>query len=150
MYAESNIRIIVSLHFINNFETNLFFSRLDYFLVSSGLSNLVESSFISPSILTDHSLIKITMCIDNKPRGPGMWKFNCWLLHDRDYVLNVKQAIQETLIIDEGVYVGLLWEAIKLQIRTDTISYSALKKRSKNNTLFALNRRMIRLEKQFQ
>ncbi|KAK2143724.1 hypothetical protein LSH36_817g00111 [Paralvinella palmiformis] len=75
------------------------------------------------------------MCIDNKPRGPGMWKFNCSLLHDRDYALKVKQAIQETLIIDEGVYVGLLWEAIKLQIRTDTISYSALKNRSKNNTL---------------
>jgi len=79
-----------------------------------GLSNLVESSFIFHSILTDHSLIKITMCIDNKPRGPGTWKFNCSLLHDQDYILNVKQAIEETLIIEEGVNAGLLWEAIKL------------------------------------
>jgi exonuclease III len=136
--------------FHRKFRNQFVFSRLDYFLVSFGLSNLVESSLILPSILTDHSLIKITMCIDNKPRGPGMWKFNCSLLHDPDYVLNVKQAIQETLIIEEGVNAGLLWEAIKLRIRTDTISYSALKKRSKNNTLLALNRRMTRLEKQFQ
>ncbi|KAK2147041.1 hypothetical protein LSH36_573g07013 [Paralvinella palmiformis] len=53
------------------------------------------------------------MCIDNDPRGPGTWKFNCSLLHDQDYILNVKQAIEETLIIEEGVNAGLLWEAIK-------------------------------------
>ena len=68
------------------------------------------------------------MRIDNKRRGPRMWKFNCSLLHDQEYVLNVKQAIQGTLIIEEGVNAGLLWEAIKLRIRMDTSSYSALKK----------------------
>ena len=57
-----------------------------------------------------------------------MWKFSCLLLHDKDCVLNVKQAIQDTLIIEEGINAGLLWEAIKLRIRTDTTSYSALKK----------------------
>ena len=62
----------VSSHFIENVEINLYFSSLDYVLVSFGLSNPVESSLILLSILTDHSLIKITMCIDNKPRGPGM------------------------------------------------------------------------------
>ena len=68
------------------------------------------------------------MYIDNKPRGPRTWKCNCSLLHDQDYVLDIKQAIQETLIIEEGVNAGLLWEAMKLRIRTDTISYSANKK----------------------
>jgi len=57
------------------------------------------------------------MYTDNKPIRPGMWKVNCSLLHDQNYVLNVKQAIQDTLIIEGGVNAGLVWEAIKLRIR---------------------------------
>ncbi len=45
---------------------------------------------------------------------------------------------------------GLLWEAIKLKIRTETIRYSAQKKRSKNNIMQALEKRLERLQAKFQ
>lgn len=126
------------------------FSRLDYFIISFGLSNLVESSHICPSILTDHSLIKIKICLENNPRGPGFWKFNCSLLSDQDYVQIVKHAIRETVAIEDGINPDLLWETIKLRIRTDTIQYSSRKKRCNNNALLALNKRLTRLEYEFQ
>ncbi len=44
----------------------------------------------------------------------------------------------------------MLWEAIKLRVRTETIRYSSRKKKSKQNTLSALQRRLETLEKLFQ
>jgi hypothetical protein len=126
------------------------FTRLDYFLVSFGISNLIQTSSINSSILTDHSLIKIKLELVNNKRGPGFWKFNCSLLHDTDYVSKIKLSITETVQIEQEQNPGLLWEAIKLRIRTDTIQYSSRKKRSKKNTLTALEKRLGRLERQFQ
>ena len=136
--------------FHSKFRNQFLFSRLDYFVISFGLSNLIETSDICPSILTDHSLIKIKLCIESNPRGPGIWKFNCSLLSDQDYVQKVKHAIAETILIEEGVNPDLLWETIKLRIRTDSIQYSSRKKRCNNNALLALNKRLTRLEYEFQ
>ena len=126
------------------------FTRLDFFLVSFGISNLIKSSSIKPSILTDHSLVDLNLCIQNNKRGPGFWKFNCALLYDDNYVQMIKNAIQETVQIEYVQTAGLLWEAIKLRIRTDTIRYCSRKKRFKNNTLMALNKRLQRLQTNFQ
>jgi len=104
------------------------FSRLDFFLVSFGLSNLVESSNICPSILTDHSLIKLNIILQSNKRGPGFWKFNCSLLHDVPYVNMIKKTITDTVEIEQGHNSGLLWETIKLNIRTETIRFCAQKK----------------------
>ena len=136
--------------FHTKFRNQFLFSRLDYFLVSFGISNLIETSSICPSILTDHSLIKIVICIDKNKRGPGYWKFNCTLLRDPEYVDKIKSVIRETIDIEGDINVGLLWETLKLKIRTDTIQFSARKKRSKNNLFLALDKRLKRLEKEFQ
>ena len=124
-------------------------TRLDYFLVSFGISNLIETSSICPSILTDHSLIKIVICIYTNKRGLGYWKFNCTLLRDPEYVKKIKSVVRETMDIEGDINVGLLWETLKLKIRTDTIQFSARKKRSKNNLFLALDKRLKRLEKEF-
>ena len=126
------------------------FSRLDFFLVSFGISNLVESSSIGPSILTDHSLIKLTLQIDADRRGPGFWKCNCSLLHDIDYVNKVKTTIREIVDIENEQNPGLLWEVVKLGIRTETIRYCIQKKRSKNNLMSALERRLKTVQNRFE
>ena len=51
-----------------------------------GLSNLVKKSGICPCILTDHSLIKLSLMMHDDEKGPGFWKFNCSLLKDEQYV----------------------------------------------------------------
>ena len=52
-----------------NTEMNIFFTRLYFFLVSFGLSNLIKSFYILPSILTDHSLIKLSIMLNNEKRA---------------------------------------------------------------------------------
>ena len=87
---------------------------------------------------------------DTNKRGPGYLKFNCTLLRDPEYVDKIKSVIRETIDIEGDINVRLLWETLKLKIRTDTIQFSARKKRSKNNLFLALDKRLKRLEKEFQ
>ena len=83
-------------------------------------------------------------------KGPGFWKFNCSLLKDEQYVDKVKKNIAEITDIEQNQNPGVLWEAIKLNIRTQTISYCVKKKRSNNNILEVLHRRLERLYTRFE
>ena len=89
---------------------------------------MTKSSSICPSILTDHSLIKLTLIAATQVRGSGFWKFNCSLLRDPEYIEHVKHWISETVDLESQQNAGLLWEAIKLKIHTETIKYSSHKK----------------------
>ena len=67
------------------------FSRLDFWLISTHLVYNVIETDIYPSIKTDHSLISISMEIENSVKaGRGFWKFNSDLLRDAQYVKKLK------------------------------------------------------------
>ena len=55
-------------------------------------------------------------------KGSGFWKFNCSLLKDEQYVDKVTKIIAETTDIEQNQNPGLLWEAIKSNIRTQAIA----------------------------
>ena len=62
----------------------LIMSRLDCWLISNCLSDNVWNVDIIPSIKTDHSAIIIEFKdIDDRVKGPGIWKLNCSLLSDQ-------------------------------------------------------------------
>ena len=60
--------------------------RLDFFLISDSLQQMVENIEIIPGLRSDHSLVKLTVAIQAFERGPGFWKFNTMLLNDSEYV----------------------------------------------------------------
>ena len=63
------------------------FCRLDYWLISDKLNDLVTQVNIQSSIKTDHSSIILELeDIKEGPRGPGFWKLNISLLARSDYV----------------------------------------------------------------
>ena len=127
--------------------SNLKQARLDYFLLSTDLTGLVESIQTNAGYRTDHSLVVMNMIFTHQERGRGFWKFNNSLLSDPAYVKLVKDCINET--VDEYKINGdienpqphtfsindqLLFETLKLQIRGKTISYAAWKKKEQNKT----------------
>ena len=64
-----------------------FFWRLDYWLISDSLYDLVTQVDILASINTEHSSILIELPdIQEACRGPGFWKLNSSLLSRPDYV----------------------------------------------------------------
>ncbi len=62
-------------------------------------------------------------------RGRGFWKFNNNLLYDREYVNLIKETVIESKNnLNHYTDKGLVWELVKLKIRSVSIP-TALKKK---------------------
>ena len=70
--------------------------RLDFFLESQSLLDIVSSADILPGFKTDHSLITINISLHSNPRGRGFWKLNTSLLVGADYIDLIKRTIRQT------------------------------------------------------
>ena len=82
-------------------------------------------------IKIDHSLILIHLASNNKPRGPGFWKLNTSFLLDSYFIELIKKTIDE-LAIENRTNV-LLWDTMKMQIRSSSLKYAREKKAEKRN-----------------
>ncbi|KAK3084078.1 hypothetical protein FSP39_007782 [Pinctada imbricata] len=140
-------------------------ARLDFFLVSDELMNIVESSQISPGYRTDHSLIEICLKFENQEKGRGFWRFNNSLLRDKKYIDKVKQEIEKTkrqysLESEESniednneteesfsIDNKLFLDTLLMNIRGVTISYSSYLKKSKTDREKVLEAEINRIEK---
>ena len=68
-------------------------ARLDYFLCSDILSDIVNSCVIKPGYRRDHSFVITRLCICKFKRGCGLWKLNCSLLKNKDYLILINNLI---------------------------------------------------------
>ena len=65
-----------------------------FFLISDSLSNLVENRTIKPGYRSDHSIVLLELKLNPFKRVRGLWKFNNYLLTEKEYELKVKVTIQ--------------------------------------------------------
>ena len=72
-------------------------SRIDYILTSHSLVNKIQSISYGYGYKTDHSIVQLQVCYTNNPRGPGYWKFNKLLLHDKQFVNKANKIIEQAL-----------------------------------------------------
>ena len=103
------------------------FCRLDYWLISNSLNDLVELTDIILAIRTDHDAIYLEFgSLENERKGPSYWKMNCSLLDDEEYFNDLTEKIpvwiaegREQLSDDRCV-----WDCIKYNIRDHAIFHS--------------------------
>ncbi len=127
------------------------FCRLDFFLVSFGMVNRIQSSKIIPGFKSDHSFVKIKIVTSQHERGPGFWKFNCSLLKDKDYCNNVNRWIHETREeYNNNTCPKLVLEVAKMKVRGETIKYASAKKKNRENTIKILEKRIEALEREIE
>ena len=125
-------------------------SRLDYWLVSAHMEYIysVNKIKVIPGRRSDHSLVKLQLEIDNKPkRGTGFWKFNTTLLKDETYLNDMKLLIHDLKqkyrdLLDKQ----LVWDVMKCGIRTATIRYAIQKCKNKKQMEVELERKLHELE----
>ena len=113
----------------------MIFCRLDYWLISNSLHDLVKTTDIIPSVKTDHAAISLELVNDsNDIKGPGLWKMNCSLLDDEDYVNDITEKIP--IWLAEGrkdlSNSRSIWDWLKYNIRAHTIQLSKRKARERN------------------
>ena len=69
-------------------------ARLDFFLITNTLIDLINVVKTVPGYRTDHSMIKLYLNINPFKRGRSTWKFNCNLLTDIEYVKRINNLIE--------------------------------------------------------
>ena len=108
------------------------FSRIDFWLISSHLQDVIDNADIIPSIKSDHSAISLKLKKISKERGPGFWKFNASLLQDYDYKLMMENLLK-SLLKEKGSFNDTLsfWEWVKYNIRKESIIFSKQKAKQK-------------------
>ena len=75
----------------------------------------------------DHSLITTHLASNNNPWGPGFWKFS-------EYIELIKKTIDEVAMKNrnnDDVDAVLLWDTMKMQIRSSSLKYAREKKGKK-------------------
>ena len=107
---------------------SLIMMRLEFFLISDPLVQLVDTVGIAPGFLSDHSLISLSLVKSKVDRGPGFRTLNTSLLEQEEYVKIVEQEIKADKDQDYENE-SFRWEMIKMQIRAVSIKYATRKKR---------------------
>ena len=143
-------------------------ARLDYFLISESLTDLVDKCYIKPGYRSDHSIVVLTIKICKFKRGRGTWKFNCSLLKDKEYLITINNLIDReklnyalpvyhphyvTTIHDNDLQFtisdSIFLETLLLQIRGETIKYSTKVKKQTICTEENLKREIEILENNY-
>ena len=70
-------------------------ARLDFFLVSTSILDIVKNCDINISYRSDHSTIELQLLLNNFIQGKGIWKFNNSLLENPNYLNLVNNIIDE-------------------------------------------------------
>ena len=102
------------------------FCRLDYWLISNSLQDLIKDVNIIAAIRSDHSAILLHLQeIEGCQRGPGFWKMNTSLLTDENFVQKMKEKLDQWKKEGEEFSdVRVAWDWIKYNVRLFTINYS--------------------------
>ena len=88
-------------------------SRIDYFLISVSLAQNCTGCDILPSVLSDHSMVFLTLESVEHKHGPGTWKFNNELLEDDTFCENMSHIIQGVVRTYSYLNPCELWEIVK-------------------------------------
>ena len=99
--------------------------RLDFFLISIGLLNVVNNVDIIYGYKSDHSFISVEIEKNSFAQGKDFFKLSTSLLLDTDYIELIRKLIQKHIYDEQNVNPNLNWEMIKSDIRGETIRYSS-------------------------
>ena len=125
-------------------------ARLDYFLISSSMTDIVNSSSIMTSYRSDHSIIEISINLSEFKHGKGYWKFNNSLLKNQEYLNLINKTIEEEKIkyalpvynmdhitgsnesIEFSISCDLFLETLLMRIRGESIKFASQLKRNRD------------------
>ena len=122
--------------------------RLDHFLISDNLQDLVECVNIIPSVQSDHSALKLKLSLlSERERGQSHWKFNNSLTSDNTFICMMKEEIpkiyQDSLQLKNSI---VKWDFMKYRMRQLAMKYSKEKAHERKSRRSFLEKKVKTLE----
>ena len=115
-------------------------SRIDYALISAGLDQKTQNVMYKSGIMSDHRAFFIAIDVNYIDRGTGYWKFNCLLLHDKEFLDKLNLEIKQTVASVSSSKTALeTWETIKDRIKKTAMNYSREKKSIESHVIGQLS-----------
>ena len=102
-------------------------SRIDFALISKGLSNNCINTGYTTGLKTDHLAFYLFIEMSNNERGRGYWKMNVSHLNDIDFVKEMNKLIDKTLITCQSKDIFEKWEYLKFVIKDTAIDFARRK-----------------------
>ena len=124
-----------------------------FFLTSSSLSTSITNADMLPGHKTDRSLISIHSANNANPRGLGFWKLNTSFLLDEEYVGLIKKTITDVAneyANNNEIDAILLWDTMKMQIRSSSLNYARRKKAKMKSLELKLESEILSLQKELE
>ena len=106
--------------------------RLDYFLISNSICNIVKQCNINLGYKTDHNIVNLVLNSNNNTKGTGYFKMNNSISLDQQYQSAIKRAIKDITDINVNSNPNTMWEILKGEIRNQTIRYTTHKRKEEN------------------
>ena len=101
--------------------------RLDYIFVNSNLFAYCQDANIYGLGFSDHRAVTLVFNFATFKRGPSNFKLNVELLKDINFINLAKQEIEEVRKKSTELDPHLLWELVKIKLKTVAISYGKRK-----------------------
>lgn len=140
-------------------------ARLDFFLLAEEISSTHNVSKIEPGYKTDHSIIRLSLTLDDFEHGKGLWKHNNSHLSNPEYLKIINEKILEVktryslpvynkenidnipddeieFIIDDNLFL----ETLLMEIRGSAISFASFRKKKNSEREVFLNSEIEKLE----
>ena len=128
------------------------FCRLDYWLISDTLQDLIKNVDITAAIKTDHSAIVLHLQgFEETKKGPGFWKMNTSLLSDENFIQLMKANLE--IWKEEGKDFSdkrVAWDWIKYKVRLVSMQYSKELARTKREKEEGLQKKFQAAQIQLQ
>ena len=122
-------------------------SRIDMIMVPQCMVDAVVNCEIEPGHWTDHSLVTLTVRLNEYRRGPGVWKFNNKLLESDKFCDNVRHIIEEIVHCTSHLDHSTWWECLKMEITAYSKSFAKKVSRRERKVLDVLRTEKFKLEK---
>ena len=100
-------------------------SRIDFAIVSAGMSQFVKSIFYIPGLMTDHRATFMSVSYSEESRGPGYWKFNNSHLLKTEFVETMNNRLEIKLQeLEHMQNKREKWELLKFEIANTAQNWS--------------------------
>ena len=124
----------------------LMFSRLDFFLVNYGISELITTCDFIPGFRSDNSAIQIVIEWTSRDRGLGIWKMNNSHLENKLYIEKMELELNITKQANINHAPDVRWERLKHTIIQTSVEWSKERARKRNERLIELRQKFIALK----
>ena len=121
-------------------------NRIDFALVSQGISSSILNSMYLPGIQSDHLAVFLSIDILKSDRGRGYWKFNNTLLKDVDFISFMNNILD--ISISESIYMDPIrrWLLLKKRISESSKSFAKEKSQTRNLVISQLSEKVLEME----